>query len=106
MNLQKMLKQAQEMQQKLAEQQAKMESQTFEGVAGGGMAKVTVTGKGQAVKVLLDPSLLVPDDKEMLEDLIVAAFNDARAKVDSATGDALSSLTAGLPMPPGFKMPF
>lgn len=106
MNLQKMLKQAQEMQNKLAATQAEMEAREFEGVSGGGMAKVTLSGKGRMVKVSLDASLIDPNDKEMLEDLIVAAHNDAKAKADDAMGDAMGGLTSGMQLPPGFKMPF
>jgi hypothetical protein len=80
MNLQKMLKQAQEMQAKLAEAQAKAEETESEGTSGGGMVRVTVSGKGRMLKLQLDPSLLNPEEKEMLEDLIIAAFNDAKYK--------------------------
>lgn len=106
MNLQKMLKQAQEMQSKLAEAQAKMETQEFEGASGGGMVKVTINGKGLCLRTQIDSSLLVADEREVLEDLVVAAYNDALGKKDAAAGDALGAVTAGLPLPPGFKMPF
>ena len=106
MNLQKMMKQAQEMQAKLATMQAKLEEAESEGSAGGGMVKLTISGKKQLKKIIIDESLLAPSEKEVLEDLIVAAFNDASAKADQAANEQMSAVTAGLPLPPGFKMPF
>lgn len=106
MNIQKMMKQAQEMQNKIAEMQAKLEEEETEGSSGGGMVLVIVNGKGTAKKVTLDKSLLVPDDKEMLEDLIVAAFNDAKNKVEATVSDKMAKLTSGLGLPPGMKLPF
>ena len=77
-----------------------------EGASGGGMVKVKASAKGRIIGIDIDPSLLQPSEKQMLEDLIVAAFNDARAKADSASNDAMAKMTQGLPLPPGFKLPF
>ena len=106
MNIQKMMKQAQEMQAKMMGMQAKLEEAESEGTSGGGMVKVTISGKKQAKKVSIDESLLAPAEKEVLEDLIVAAFNDASNKVDQIASEQMSSMTAGLPLPPGMKLPF
>lgn len=106
MNLQKMLKQAQELQSRLAEVQARLESEETEGSSGGGMVQVRINGKGRALKLTIDPTLVDPADKEMLEDLIVAAFNDAKTKMESHFSEEMGKLTAGMPMPAGFKMPF
>ena len=72
----------------------------------GGMCQVTLTGKGLAKKVLIDPSLVNPDDAEVLEDLIVAAINDARTKTDEATREKMQEITGGLSLPPGMQLPF
>jgi DNA-binding YbaB/EbfC family protein len=77
-----------------------------EGQSGGGMVRVTLTGKGEMKAIAIDPSLLVPSDKDMVEDLILAAFADAKGKADRATAERMQSLTAGLPLPPGMKLPF
>lgn len=106
MNIQKMLKQAQEMQQKIADAQAKAETVESEGSSGGGMVKVTLNGKGHALKLSIDPKLMDASEKEMLEDLLIAAFNDAKNKVDGAFADEMGKVTSGIQMPPGFKLPF
>ena len=106
MNIQKMMKQAQEMQNKMAAMQAKLEESESEGSSGGGAVKLVVSGKKMLKKISIDESLLVPADKEVLEDLIVAAFNDAANKVDSIAGEQMSQVTAGLQLPPGMKLPF
>lgn len=106
MNLQKMLKQAQEMQERLAEAQARLETEETEGSSGGGMVVVRLNGKGHMVKLTLDPKLMDPAEKEMLEDLIVAAFNDAKQKVETRFSDEMGKMASGLGLPPGFKMPF
>lgn len=106
MNIQKMLKQAQEVQAKLGTLQAEMEQREFEGNSGAGAVKVTLTGKGHLVKVALDATLLNADEKDMLEDLIVAAHRDAKDKADSALADAMGSLTGGMNLPAGMKLPF
>lgn len=106
MNIQKMLKQAQEMQSKLGNLQAEMEAREFEGNAGGGAVKVTLTGKGHLAKITLDPTLLNADEKDMLEDLIIAAHRDAKDKSDAALADAMGGLTGGMNLPAGLKLPF
>jgi len=105
-NLTQMMKQAQQMQEKMAEMQAALEQITITGSAGGGMVQVTLTGKGAMTHVKIDPSLAVPAEIEVLEDLIVAAANDARAKVDSTVAAEMAKLTGGLQLPPGLKLPF
>lgn len=100
-----MLKQAQKMQQELQESQERLAKEEVTGESGGGMVKVTMTGKYEVRKVELDPSLL-EDDKDMLEDLIVAAANDAVHRVAEKQQENMANLTAGLPLPPGMKLPF
>jgi DNA-binding YbaB/EbfC family protein len=106
MNIQQLMKQAQSMQKKMSEEQEKLASSEFEGSAGGGMVKVTISGKGELKSLKIDPSLIDPEDPEVLEDLIVAAFNNAKKDADEATGSAMSDMAGGLGLPPGFKMPF
>jgi DNA-binding YbaB/EbfC family protein len=101
-----LMKQAQAMQTKMQEVQAELERVEVEGQSGGGMVRVTLTAKGQMKGVTLDTSLLKPEDKDMLEDLIVAAHDDARKKGERVMEERMQSLTAGLPLPPGFKLPF
>ena len=105
-NLGQMMRQAQEMQERLAQMQASLGEVHVTGVAGGGMVQVTVTGKTEAKQVKIDPSLLNGSEAGVLEDLLVAAFNDARAKVEVQMAERMSELTGGLPLPPGFKLPF
>lgn len=106
-DLSDIMRQAQQMQQRLQEAQAKMEEITAEGSAGGGMVKVTLKGKGELAGLTIDPSLLQPSDKEMVEDLVKAAHSDARRKLDDAMADAMKQATGGLGgMLPGFKLPF
>ncbi len=106
MNLQKMMKQAQQMQEKMQQMQTEMEEKEFEGKSGGGMVTVTLTGKGLMKKIALDESLIDKEEKEMFEDLIVAAHNDAKQKAEDAMSDAMSDLTGGLNLPAGMKLPF
>lgn len=101
-----MLQQAQQMQQKMADIQAQMEMREFEGSAGAGMVKVTVNGKNQVIKVSIDKSLVTPDDVEMLEDLILAATNDAQEKAGRIVSEEMSKVTSGLKLPGGFSLPF
>jgi DNA-binding YbaB/EbfC family protein len=103
-NFAQMMKQAQELQGRMAEMQAEMEGTSCEGRAGGGMVVVTLSGKGDMVGVKIDPSLLKPEEAEILEDLLVAAHNDAKAKVEEAMKEKMKSLTGGLPLPPGLKL--
>ena len=100
-----MLKQAQEMQTKMMYAQKKIEEIEAEGLAGGGLVKVSVNGKNHVTNVTIDPSLLVADEVDILEDLILAAHNDAKDKVQQKSADEMSSITGGLKLPPGFKMP-
>jgi DNA-binding YbaB/EbfC family protein len=104
MNIAKMMKQAQEMQAKLGQLQADIEVREFEGTAGGGAVKVVLTGKGELRQVVLGDGAL--DDKETLEDLIVLAHRDAKAKGDAAMADAMGSVTGGMNLPAGLKLPF
>lgn len=101
-----LMKQAQDMQKRMAEAQARLETIEVAGQAGAGMVEVTLTAKGEMRGVKIDPSLLVPDEAEVLEDLIKAAFADAKRKADDAQKEHMSEITKGLPIPPGFDMPF
>jgi DNA-binding YbaB/EbfC family protein len=104
-NFGQMLKQAQEMQARLAEMQAKLEAHEVTGSSGGGMARVTLNGKGDLRQIKLDPALLDPKEMEVLEDLIVAAHKDARTKVEAYRAEATAALAGGLKLPPGFTLP-
>ncbi len=106
MDLMGMMKKAQEVQAKLAEAQEDLGRLEVEGQSGGGMVKIVVTGKGEMKSINLDPALLKPEEKEMAEDLIIAAFADAKTKADRVASEKMQSLTAGLPLPPGMKLPF
>lgn len=99
------MKQAQEMQEKMQQMQEEMANKEVEGQAGAGMVKVVMTGRHDVKSVSIDPDLL-KEDKGMLEDLLAAAVNDAVRRVEDTNKDSLSSLTGGMQMPPGFKMPF
>lgn len=101
-----MMKQAQAMQAKMADMQAELEQTKVEGKAGGDAVRVTLSGKGQMVALALDPGLLKPEDREMLEDLIMAAHEDARRRAEALTAEKMQSVTAGLKLPPGMKLPF
>src|ERR687894_922530 len=98
------MKQAQAMQQKLQDAQAELETLEVEGASGGGVVTVRVSGKGALKSIQIDPSLLVPDEKEILEDLIVAAMNDARVKAERTMQERMAEITKGLPLPPGMKL--
>ena len=100
------MKQAQAMQTKMAEAQAQLELIEVEGQAGGGVVKVTLTGKGMMKGIVIDESLLKPDEKEILEDLIVTAHEDAKKKAERVMEEKMRDVTAGLPLPPGMKLPF
>ena len=105
-NFGNMMKQAQAMQAKMAEAQAKLEAMTVEGASGGGMVKLTLSGKGEMKGLSIDPALIDPDDPEVLEDLIIAAHNDAKAKSEDMMAEEMKAVTGGLQLPPGMKMPF
>jgi DNA-binding YbaB/EbfC family protein len=105
-NIGQLMKQAQAMQEKVAEIQAQLEAVEMTGLAGGGVVAVTLNGKGDLRRVKIDRSLLDPDEVEVLEDLIVAAFADAKRKVASHAEAEMQKLTGGLQLPGGFKLPF
>jgi DNA-binding YbaB/EbfC family protein len=105
-NIGQLMKQAQEMQAKMAEMQTQLEAVEMVGAAGGGMIELTLNGKGDLKKVKIDKALLDPQEVEVLEDLIVAAFNDARAKVSVHAEQQMQKLTGGLQLPGGMKLPF
>ena len=87
------------------EAQVKLDSVEVEGVSGGGLVKIRCTAKGRILSVSIDDSLIVPEDKQMLEDLVTAAFNDARHKADQAAGEEMARIQQGIGLPPGFKLP-
>lgn len=105
-NLGALMKQAQEMQAKMGEMQAKLADLEVEGSSGGGMVTVTLSGKSDMRRIKIDPSLLKPEDAEVVEDLIVAATNDARARLEVQMKDEMSTVTGGLELPAGLKLPF
>lgn len=105
-NLGNMLKQAQQMQSRMQEMQAKLEATEVEGQAGAGMVTVRLTGKGELRRVAIDPSLMTADEREVLEDLLVAAHADAKQKVESMMAEEMQKATAGMALPPGLKLPF
>ena len=105
MNIQDLMKQAQQMQSKMQQMQEDMANAEVKGEAGAGLVSVIMTGRHDVKRVQIDQSLL-SEDKEMLEDLLAAAVNDAVRKVEAQSRDQMSKMTAGMGMPPGFKMPF
>jgi len=105
-NLGQLMKQAQAMQQKMAEMQAQLEAVEMTGVSGGGLVQLILNGKGDVKRVKIDKAVVDPAETEVLEDLIVAAFNDARAKVNAHAESEMQKLTGGLQLPGGMKLPF
>lgn len=105
-NLSQMMKQAQEVQTRMQQMQKRLEEEEVSGASGGGMVSVTLNGKGNLRKVKIDPSLVEAEEVEMLEDLLVAAFNDAKTKVEAMVAEKMSEVTGGLQLPPGMKLPF
>jgi hypothetical protein len=105
-NLGQMLKQAQAMQSKMAEVNDRLAAAEVEGAAGGGLVRITLTGKGDMKRVAIDPKAVDASDVAMLEDLILAAYNDAKAKADALTADEMHKVTGGLSLPGGMKLPF
>lgn len=101
-----LLKQAQAMQSKMAEVQAELERLEIEGTSGAGLVRVLLSGKGELKRLNLDPTLLKPEEREILEDLIIAAHGDARKRLDERLGAEMAKLTGGLGLPPGLKLPF
>ncbi len=105
-NLANMFKEAQKLQERMNEMQARLAELEIEGSAGGGMVRVTMDGKGQMRKISIDRSLVDPEEVEILEDLILAAANDAKSKIEVRVQEEMAKLTGGLPLPPGMKLPF
>ena len=105
-NFGNMMQQAQQLQKKMAEAQDKLNDIEVEGTSGWGLVKVTATAKGVFKLISIDDSLLKSDEKEILEDLIIAAINDAKQKGETVAQEEMKSLTGGLPLPPGMKLPF
>jgi DNA-binding YbaB/EbfC family protein len=106
MNLADIMKKATAMQSAMADMQAQLENVLVTGQAGGGVVKVTMSGKFTVKAIEIDPSILKADEKEMVEDLLLTALADAKAKAETVAAEQMKSLTAGLPLPPGMKLPF
>ena len=109
MDMEEMMKAAQQaaenIQKQMNETQVKLDSVEVEGTSGGGLVKIRCTAKGRILSVSIDDSLMVPNDKQMLEDLVAAAFNDARTKADQAANAEMQKVQSGMGLPPGFKLP-
>lgn len=105
-SLEEIMEMAQNAQAELAKAQDNLDKVEVEGTSGGGLVSIKATAKGRILGIAIDDSLMVASEKAMLEDLIVAAINDARGKADQAAAAEMQKMTSGLPMPPGFKMPF
>lgn len=101
-----MMKQAKELQSKMQEMQERIADLEVTGTAGAGLVEVTLSGKGTMKALKIDPSLIKPDDAEILEDLLLAAHNDARGKLETRTAEMAQEATGGLQLPPGMKLPF
>ena len=105
-NLDELLKMAQDAQAKLMQAQEDLDKVEVDGVSGGGLVRIRASAKGRIISVDIDESLLAPAEKQMVEDLVAAALNDARGKADAAAAEAMRGATGGMQLPPGFKMPF
>ncbi len=105
-NFNQLMKQAQTLQTKMQEEQQKRMNAEYIGKSGGGLVSVTISGQYEIKKLEIDPSLIKSDEKEILEDLVIAAYNDAKQKADAASADVMSNMMGGMSLPPGFKMPF
>ncbi len=105
-SLDDIIKMAQNVQEQMGQAQANLDTIEVEGVAGGGLVRIRATAKGRILGVTIDESLLNPSEKQIVEDLVAAAINDARARADAASTEEMSKMTSGLPLPPGFKLPF
>ena len=105
-NLEEIMKMAQDVQAQMQQAQENLDRIEVEGVSGGGLVKIRATAKGRFVGVTIDESLLQPSEKSMVEDLITAALNDAKTKADAAAAPEMEKMTSGIPLPPGFKLPF
>ncbi len=105
-NLEEIMKMAQEVHDQMEAAQENLDKIEVEGASGGGLVKIRASAKGRIISVDIDESLLQPSEKTMVEDLIAAALNDAKTKADAAAGPELQKMTSGMPLPPGFKLPF
>ena len=105
-SLDDILKMAQNVQEQMGQAQANLDSIEVEGASGGGLVKIRATAKGRILGVTIDESLLSPSEKQIVEDLVTAAINDARTKADAVSNEEMSKMTSGIPLPPGFKLPF
>ena len=105
-NMSQIMKQAKAMQEKMAEMQKKIEETEIEGSSGGGAVKIVMNGKHEVKNLFIDPSIVNSDEKEVLEDLIIAALNDVNKKIAENTNNQLGSISGGMGLPPGFKLPF
>ena len=105
-NIAGLMKQAQQMQQKMAEMQAKLDAAEVVGVSGAGLVQVTLSGKGVMKRIKVDPKLADPAEIDMLEDLILAAHRDAKTKIEAASAEEMQKVTGGMQLPPGMKLPF
>ena len=105
-SLEEIMKMAQDVQAQMQAAQENLDKIEVEGASGGGLVKIRATAKGRIVAVSIDESLLLPSEKSMVEDLIAAALNDAKAKADAAAAPEMQKMTSGIPLPPGFKLPF
>lgn len=103
-NLTDIMKQAKALQSKMGELQSELEALEVEGASGGGLVRIAMTGKGQVKRVVIAPELMKAEEREILEDLIVAASNDAKGKMEKLAAEKMKSLTGGLPIPPGFGL--
>jgi hypothetical protein len=106
LDLDKIMQMAQNAQAELQKAQDNLDNVEVEGASGGGLVKIQASAKGRIIAVTIDESLMQPSEKSMLEDLIAAALNDARAKADQAAATEMEKMSSGLPLPPGFKLPF
>jgi nucleoid-associated protein EbfC len=105
-NIADIMKQVQSMQARMGDMQKKLESMSVAGQSGGGLVKVTMNGKGAVQSVSIDPSLMKEGEREILEDLLVAAHSDAKGKAEALAAEEMKALTGGLPLPPGLSLPF
>ena len=105
-NMSNIMKQAKAMQEKMAEMQKKIEETEIEGSSGGGAVKIVMNGKHEVKNLFIDPSIVNSNEKEVLEDLIIAALNDVNKKIAENTNDQLGSISGGMGLPPGLKLPF
>ena len=105
-SIEEIIQMAGNVQAELQKAQEGLDKIEIEGISGGGLVRIRASAKGRIIAIAIDDSLMVASEKQMLEDLLVAAFNDARKKADDASASEMSKMTAGLPLPPGFKLPF